>query len=294
LVDNLSGQLLLSFVIQYNELRHLIEFRDRIAIVKDKRSVFYCPSCIFIAAVALSAIFEADATPSQEPQILSNLNFSSATTDAIDKTVRGMATDNIDKLMSETIFPVLTNSSRNIATGSNQTDGSTSNMVSNNQEQRNLQLQNGPGLANTGGSNNGSALFSMNSNRQLDSANNARAIADNGTILLQFQNPTDLDIVNRLDKIGTMMQDYTERNNVNNTDKLLDESNKQIMRELSVIRSSIGESSSSNLLYGTLSSAIVAGIVSVAAVFVFFRIYGNGGPKFGELKLWRRNNPNYH
>jgi hypothetical protein len=95
--------------------------------VKDKKSVFYCPSCILIAAVALVAIIEADATPSQTPQILSNLNFSSATTDAIDKTVRGMATDNIDKLMSETILPVLTNSttSTHIATGNNQTEGST-------------------------------------------------------------------------------------------------------------------------------------------------------------------------
>jgi hypothetical protein len=158
--------------------------------------------------VALFAIIEAEATPIQGPQILSNLNFSSATTDAIDRTVRGMATDNIDKLMSETILPVLSNSSTsgNIATGNNQTDRSTSNMISNNQDQRNLQLQNGPVLANTGGGNNSSALFSTSPNQRLDPANNARAIADNGTILLQFQNPTDLDIVNRLDKIGTMNQ----------------------------------------------------------------------------------------
>jgi hypothetical protein len=263
--------------------------------VKDKKSVFYCHSCIFISAVVLFAILEADAAASQEPQVIPNINYSSTTTDAIDRTVRGIATDNIDKLMSETILPVLTNSStsRNIAPGNNQTDGSTSNMISNNQDQRNLQLQNGPLAANTGGSNNSSAILSMNSNQQLDPANNARAIADNGTILLQFQNPTDLDIVNRLDKIGTMIQDYTERNNVNSTDKLLDESNKQIMKELSVIKSSIGESSSSNLLYGTFSSAIVAGIVSAVGAFLLFRVYSNGGLKISELKLWRRNNSNY-
>jgi hypothetical protein len=262
--------------------------------VKDKKSVFYCPSCIFIAAVVLFAIIEADATPSQEPQILSNLNFSSATTDAIDKTVRGMATDNIDKLMSETILPVLTNSSTstNIATGNNQTDGSTSNMVSNNQDQRNLQLQNGPVLANTDGSSNSSASFSMDPNQELDPANNARAIADNGTILLQFQNPTDLDIVNRLDKIGTMVQEYTKGNDLNSTVKSLDESNNQILRELSEIKSSIRGSSSSNLLNGIFSSAIVAGIVSAASVFVLFKVYSNGGLKISELKLWRKNNSN--
>jgi hypothetical protein len=263
--------------------------------VKDKRSVFYCPSCIFIAAVALFAIFEADATPSQGPQVLSNLNFSSATTDAIDRTVRGMATDNIDKLMSETILPVLSNSSTstNIATGNNQTDGSTSNMISNDQDQRNLQLQNGPVLANNGGSSNSSALLSMNSNQQLDPANNARAIADNGTILLQFQNPTDLDIVNRLDKIGTMIQEYTEGNDINSTVKSFDESNNQILRELSEIKSSIRGSSSSNPLYGIFSSAIVAGIVSAVSVFVLFKVYSNGRLKISELKLWRKNNSNY-
>jgi hypothetical protein len=285
----------LSLVIQYNELRHLIEFRDSIEIVKDKKSVFYCPSYFFIAAVALFAIFEADATTSQEPQVIPNVNFSSTTTDAIDRTVRGMATDNIDKLMSETILPVLTNSStyRNIATGNNQTDGSTSDMISKNQGQTTLQLPNGPIPTNSGGSNNRSALFSTNSNQQFDPSNNARAIADNGTILLQFQNPTDLDIVNRLDKIGTVIQEYTKRNNVNSTNELLDESNKQIMKDLSEIKSSIGESSSSNLLYGTFSSAVIAGIVSAVAVFVLFRVYSNGGLKISELKLWRRNNSNY-
>jgi hypothetical protein len=285
----------LSLVRQYNELRHLIEFRDSIEIVKDKKSVFYCPSYFFIAAVALFAIFEADATTSQEPQVIPNVNFSSTTTDAIDRTVRGMATDNIDKLMSETILPVLTNSStyRNIATGNNQTDGSTSDMISKNQGQTTLQLPNGPIPTNSGGSNNRSALFSTNSNQQFDPSNNARAIADNGTILLQFQNPTDLDIVNRLDKIGTVIQEYTKRNNVNSTNELLDESNKQIMKELSEIKSSIGESSSSNLLYGTFSSAVIAGIVSAVAVFVLFRVYSNGGLKISELKLWRRNNSNY-
>jgi hypothetical protein len=263
--------------------------------VKDKKSVFYCPSCIFIATVVLFAIFEADATTSQQPLGVSNLNFSSTTTDAIDKTVKGMATNNIDKLMSETILPVLTNSStyRNIATGNNQTDGSTSDMISKNQGQTTLQLPNGPIPTNSGGSNNRSALFSTNSNQQFDPSNNARAIADNGTILLQFQNPTDLDIVNRLDKIGTVIQEYTKRNNVNSTNELLDESNKQIMKELSEIKSSIGESSSSNLLYGTFSSAVIAGIVSAVAVFVLFRVYSNGGLKISELKLWRRNNSNY-
>jgi hypothetical protein len=133
----------------------------------------------------------------------------------------------------------------------------------------------------------------MNPNQQLDPANNARAITDNGTILLQFQNPTDTDIVNRLDKLGTMIQENTKRNDVNSTVKSFDESNNQIIRELSEIKSSIGGSSSSNLLYGIFSGAIVAGIVSAVSVFVLLRIYSDGGIKISELKLWRRNNSNY-
>jgi len=262
--------------------------------VKDKKSVFYCPSCIFIASVVLFTIFEADATTNQQPLGGSNLNFSSTTTDEIDRTVKGMATNNIDKLMSETILPVLTNSSTSrVVASNNQTDGSSSDIISNNQDQKNLQLQNGPIPANTGGSNNSSAVLSMNPNQQLDPANNARAITDNGTILLQFQNPTDTDIVNRLDKLGTMIQEYTKSNDVNSTVKSFDESNKQIMRELSEIKSSIGESSSSNLLYGIFSGAIVAGIVSAVSVFVLLRINSDGRIKISELKLWRRNNSNY-
>jgi hypothetical protein len=206
--------------------------------------------------------------------------------------VKGMATNNIDKLMSETILPVLTNSStsRVVVAGNNQTDGSSSDIISNNQDQKNLQLQNGPIPANTGRSNNSSAVLS---NQQLDPANNARAITDNGTILLQFQNPTDTDIVNRLDKLGTMIQEYTKRNDVNSTVKSFDESNNQIIRELSEIKSSIGESSSSNLLYGIFIGAIVAGIVSTVSVFVLLRIYSDGGIKISELKLWRRDKSNY-
>ena len=90
-----------------------------------------------------------------------------------------------------------------------------------------------------------------------------------------------------------MIQEYTKRNDVNSTVKSFDESNNQIIRELSEIKSSIGESSSSNLLYGIFSGAIVAGIVSVVSVFVLLRINSDGRIKISELKLWRRNNSNY-
>ena len=288
--------------------------------MKDKKSVFYCSSLVVLVNALLFVNLEVDATSSQQPSVVSNLNVSSTTPDMIDKTVKGMATKNIDKLMSETILPVLTNSSasRVIITGNNQTAGGTSlsqlnsnssDVFLNNQNQKNAQVQNGLAPTNISGS----------------AANNARAIADNGTIMLQFQNPTDIDIVNRLEKIETIIQKYIMRNDVNSTTKSIKESNNQIINELSEIKSSISGSSilpavttksikesnnqiinelseikssisgsfPSNLFSGIISGALVAAIVSAVAFFVLLRVYSNSGIKLSELKLRRRNNSNY-
>jgi hypothetical protein len=302
----------------YIELRGLIEYKDRIESVKDKKSVFYCSSLVVIVNVVLFVNLEAAGTSSQQPSAVSNLNVSSTTPDMIDETVNGMATKNIDKLMSETIIPALTNSSssRIIITGNNQTAGGTSlslgtssDTFSNNQNQKNTRVQNGPILTNVDRS----------------AANNARAIADNGTILLQFQNPTDIDIVNRLERIETIIQKYIMRNDANTTAKSIRESNNRILNELSEIKSSISGSSvlpavtaksiresnnrilnelseikssisgsiSSNLFSAIISGALVAAIVSAVAFFVLLRVYSNGGIKLSELKLKRRNSSNY-
>ena len=288
--------------------------------MKDKKSVFYCSSLVVLVNALLFVNLEVDATSSQQPSVVSNLNVSSTTPDMIDKTVKGMATKNIDKLMSETILPVLTNSSasRVIITGNNQTAGGTSlsqlnsnssDVFLNNQNQKNAQVQNGLAPTNISGS----------------VANNARAIADNGTIMLQFQNPTDIDIVNRLEKIETIIQKYIMRNDVNSTTKSIEESNNRIINELSEIKSSISGSSilpavttksikessnqiinelseikssisgsfPSNLFSGIISGALVAAIVSAVAFFVLLRVYSNSGIKLSELKLRRRNNSNY-
>ena len=288
--------------------------------MKDKKSVFYCSSLVVLVNALLFVNLEVDATSSQQPSVVSNLNVSSTTPDMIDKTVKGMATKNIDKLMSETILPVLTNSSasRVIITGNNQTAGGTSlsqlnsnssDVFLNNQNQKNAQVQNGLVPTNISGS----------------TANNARAIADNGTIMLQFQNPTDIDIVNRLEKIETIIQKYIMRNDVNSTTKSIEESNNRIINELSEVKSSISGSSvlpavttksieesnnriinelsevkssisgsfPSNLFSGIISGALVAAIVSAMAFFVLLRVYSNGRIKLSELKLRRRNNSNY-
>ena len=273
--------------------------------MKDKKCVFYCSSFVFIVNVVLLVSFEAEATTSQQPTVVANHNFNSTTTDAIDKAVKGMATNNIDKLMSETILPVLTNSSTSgiLITGNNQTVGETpvselestdkSDVISNNQNQKDVQMQNGVVAKNVGENNNSSPVFTMDHTQQLNPANNARAIADNGTILLQFQNPTDIDIVNRLEKIETIIQEYTKKNDVNSTVKSIGKSNAQILNELSEIKSETSGSSFYNLISGIVSGTLVAGIVSAVAVFVLLKVYNDGGLKLSELKLRRRKNSNY-
>jgi hypothetical protein len=282
--------------------------------------------------------FEVDAIGSQQQSIESNLILSNTTaTDAIDRTVNGIATSNIDRLMSETILPVLTNSSTSkiVISGNNQTTEGTeagglgsinsSGVVSNDQNPKGMQVQNNSLPANIGSqnSNNSSEVFMMDPELRPSKDSNARALADNGTILLQLQNPTDTDIVNRLEKIETILQEYTMRNDVNSTSKSIEESNNQIINQLSAIKSSINRSSalpavtdldstarsieesnkqiinqlsaikSSSLWSGIASGALAAGIVSAVAVFVLTRLYGDSRIKLGEMRLRKRNNSNY-
>jgi hypothetical protein len=306
--------------------------------VKDKKSVFYCTSFVIILSTVMFISFEVDAIGSQQQSVESNLILSNTTaTDEIDRTVNGIATSNIDRLMSETILPVLTNSSTSkiVISGNNQTTEGTqagglssinnSGVVSNDQNPKGMQVQNNSLATNIGGknSNNSSEVSMMDPELRPSKDSNARALADNGTILLQLQNPTDTDIVNRLEKIETILQDYTMRNDVNSTSKSIEESNNQIINQLSAIKSSINRSSalpavtdldstarsieesnnqiinqlsaikSSSLWSGIASGALAAGIVSAVAVFVLTRLYGDSRIKLGEMRLRRRNNSNY-
>jgi hypothetical protein len=300
--------------------------------VKDKKNVFYC-SLVIIATTVMFINFDVDATESNQSAVVSNLNLSNkAAADAIDMTVRGIATNNIDRLMSETILPVLANSSSSniVANKNNQTTGgavvtgesSTINNtgdISNGQGSKGMQIQNDPLAANIGSRNstNSPAVIMMDPAQRSSEGGNTRAIADNGTILLQFQNPMDADIVNRLERIETIIQNYTMRNEINMASKSIEESNNQIKNELSTIKPSINSSSvlpavadldntaksieesnnqiknelsaikSSSAWSGIISGALAAGIVSAVAIFVLTRLYGDNRIKLSEMRLRR-------
>jgi hypothetical protein len=300
--------------------------------VKDKKNVFYC-SFVIVATTVRFIHFDVDATESNQSAVLSNLNLSNtAAADAIDMAVRGIATNNIDRLMSETILPVLANSSssnivankNNHTTGGAAVAGESSSInntgdISNGQSGNGMQIQNDPLAANIGSRNstNNPAVIMMDPEQRSSEGGDTRAIADNGTILLQFQNPMDADIVNRLERIETIIQNYTMRNEINMASKSIEESNNQIKNELSAIKSSINSSSvlpavadldntaksieesnnqikselsairSSSVWSGIISGALAAGIVSAVAIFVLTRLYGDNRIKLREMRLRR-------
>ena len=300
--------------------------------MKDKKNVFYC-SFVIVATTVMFMNFDVDATESNQSAVVSDLNLSNtAAADAIDMTVRGIATNNIDRLMSETILPVLANSSSSniVANKYNHTtvgaavaDESSSinntEVNSNGQSVKGMQIQNDPLAANIGSrySTNSPAVIMMDPEQRSSEGGNRRAIADNGTILLQFQNPMDADIVNRLERIETIIQNYTMRNEISMASKSIEEANNQIKSELSAIKSSINSSSvlsaiaeldntaksieeannqikselsaikSSGVWAGIISGALAAGIVSAVAIFVLTRLYGDNRIKLSEMRLRR-------
>jgi hypothetical protein len=300
--------------------------------VKDKKNVFYF-SFVIVATTVMFMNFDVDATESNHSAVVSKLNLSNtAAADAIDMAVRGIATNNIDRLMSETILPVLANSSSSniVANKNNHTTGvgavagesrsiNNSGDISNGQSIKGMQIQNDPLAANIGSRNstNSPAVIMMDPEQRSSERGDTRAIADNGTILLQFQNPMDADIVNRLERIETIIQNYTMRNEINMASKSIEESNNQIKNELSAIKSSINSSSvlptlsdldntaksieesnnqikselsaikSSSVWSGILSGALAAGIVSAVAIFVLTRLYGDNRIKLSEMRLRR-------
>ena len=300
--------------------------------MKDKKNVFYF-SFVIVATTVMFMNFDVDATESNQSAVVSNLNLSNtAAADAIDMAVRGIATNNIDRLMSETILPVLANSSSSniVANKNNHTTGvaavagesrsiNNTGDISNGQSIKGTQIQSDPLAANIGSRNstNSPAVIMMDPEQRSSERGDTRAIADNGTILLQFQNPMDADIVNRLERIETIIQNYTMRNEINMASKSIEESNNQIKSELSAIKSSINSSSvlptvadldntaksieesnnqiknelsaikSSSVWSGILSGALAAGIVSAVAIFVLTRLYGDNRIKLSEMRLRR-------
>lgn len=261
--------------------------------MKDNISVFYCSLFVLIVNAFFFISFEAYAVSAQHPSIVSNIS----STDAIDKTVKRMEANNIERLINETILPSLTNPASRIITASNRTTGTifdqsnlgnTSDMITNTQNQMNIQNASVPLNGNTSTSNrilNGV----IGSNQELPTSNKIKTFTDNQTILLQFQDPTDTDIMNKLEEIKNIIVESTAISNLTHTTKSIEESNKRIIKDLSEMKSSINRSSPASPASPTLSSAVISGtvaaIVFAVAILAFLWIYNRRGIKLKQMKL---------
>jgi len=194
------------------------------------------------------------AVTGQKPQTVSTINFTSpttsnvsspattSTTDTIDIVMNSIRSDNMDKLLNQTILPFMDKPTPTIttATSDNQTQGGerkinqpilTSNldMVTGNNEQ----------IQST-------ATDDSTSTDTNIRTNNPIPFTDNQTVLLQFQDPADSEIINKLQRVEDMANEQATVENVSRTAaKLVHESYNRLMRDLSEIRSSINGSAPS-------------------------------------------------
>jgi hypothetical protein len=194
------------------------------------------------------------AVTGQKPQTVSTINFTSpttsnvsspattSTTDTIDIVMNSIRSDNMDKLLNQTILPFMDKPTPTIttATSDNQTQGGerkinqpilTSNldMVTGNNDQ----------IQST-------ATDDSTSTDTNIRTNNPIPFTDNQTVLLQFQDPADSEIINKLQRVEDMANEQATVENVSRTAaKLVHESNGRLMRDLSEIRSSINGSTPS-------------------------------------------------
>jgi hypothetical protein len=208
---------------------------------------------VFVVMLFFSSI-NGHAVTGQKPQTVSTINFTSpttsnvsspattSTTDTIDIVMNSIRSDNMDKLLNQTILPFMDKPTPTIttATSDNQTQGGerkinqpilTSNldMVTGNNDQ----------IQST-------ATDDSTSTDTNIRTNNPIPFTDNQTVLLQFQDPADSEIINKLQRVEDMANEQATVENVSRTAaKLVHESYNRLMRDLSEIRSSINGSAPS-------------------------------------------------
>lgn len=210
---------------------------------------FSClPILIFFVLTLLFSTFGGHSVTGQRPQTVSTINFTSpttsnvsgpnniSTTDAIDISMNNIISDNVDKLMNQTILPLLgqPNYMINSDTSDNQTSGEAKReivqpILTSDQTQK-------PTTEVSTDMDNISAV------------NSPIPFTDNQTVLLQYQDPGDTVVIDRLQRIENIADKQVVNENATKTAaKSVQESNKMLIQDLMGIRSSLNGSSPSTL-----------------------------------------------
>ena len=218
---------------------------------------FSClPILIFFVLPLLFSTFGGHSVTGQRPQTVSTINFTSpttsnvsgpnniSTTDAIDISMNNIISDNMDKLLNQTILPLIGQPDYmiNSDTSDNQTSGeakreivqpiltSDSDMIVDNNDQ----------------------TQKPTTEVSTDLDNSPIPFTDNQTVLLQFQDPGDTVVIDRLQRIENIADKQVVNENATKTAaKSVQESNKMLIQDLTGIRSSLNGSSPSTFQSGT-------------------------------------------
>ena len=230
--------------------------------------LFSClPILTFFVLTLLFSTFGGQSVTGQRPQTVSTINFTSpttsnvsgtniSTTDAIDISMNNIISDNMDKLLNQTILPLIGQPDYmiNSDTSDNQTSGeakreivqpiltSDSDMIVDNNDQTQKPT-----------------TEESTDMDYIGAVNSPIPFTDNQTVLLQFQDPADTVVIDRLQRIENIADKQVVNENATKTAaKSVQESNRMLIQELTGIRSSLNGSSPS-----TFQSVIGNGVTGL-------------------------------
>jgi hypothetical protein len=213
------------------------------------------PILTLFALTLLFSTFSGQSVTSQRPQTVSTINFTSpttsnvsspnniSTTDAIGISMNNIMSDNMDKFLNQTILPLI-----------GQPDSVIKSDTSDNQtpeESKREIVQ--PILTSDSdmivGNDDQSQKTTTEESTDIDNTRDVNSpipFADNQTVLLQFQDPADTDVIDRLQRIENITNKQEVNENATRTAaKSVQESNKMLIQDLTGIRSSLNGSSPS-------------------------------------------------
>jgi hypothetical protein len=217
---------------------------------------FSClPILIFFVLTLVFSTFGGQSVTGQRPQTVSTINFTSPTisnvsspnniptADAIDISMNNTISDNRDKLLNQTILPLIGQPDFmiNSDTFDNQTPGeakreivqpiltSGSDMIVDNNDQTQK-----------------STTEESTDMDNISSVNGPIQFTDNQTVLLQFQDPADTVVIDRLQRLENIANKQVVNEKATKTAaKSVQGSNKMLIQDLTGIRSSLNGSSPS-------------------------------------------------
>jgi hypothetical protein len=245
---------------------------------------FSClPILIFFVLTLVFSTFGGQSVTGQRPQTVSTINFTSPTisnvsspnniptADAIDISMNNTISDNRDKLLNQTILPLIGQPDFmiNSDTFDNQTPGeakreivqpiltSGSDMIVDNNDQTQK-----------------STTEESTDMDNISSVNGPIQFTDNQTVLLQFQDPADTVVIDRLQRLENIANKQVVNEKATKTAaKSVQGSNKMLIQDLTGIRSSLNGSSPST--FQSVTSNGVTGLNNLTDRITFMQKSNN-------------------